>query len=224
MLVITRGVSAGIICLWTALSVWAAPSGVILSGVFGDKAVITFPDGSVRTLKKGGASVNGMRLLSTDSGRSALLEVDGQQVTLTLGSEPVQLAAPRTDLSASSAEQLVLRPDAQGHLFIEGAINDSKVRFLVDTGATLVAISAAQAQQAGIDYRKGQRGVSHTANGSVPTWVVVFPSIRVGNMVLYNVEGAVLENGLSTPLLGMSALKRIEMRPEGGYYLLRKRY
>lgn len=203
-----------------ALSAIAAPE-VTLSGVFGDKAVLTFPDGAVRTLKKGGAAVNGIRLLHTDSGRSARFDIDGEPVVLTLGAAPVQLASAET---TPGLQELRLHPDPRGHINVDGAINDHKVRFIVDTGATLVAISADQAKRAGIDYTKGQRAVSHTANGRVATWTVMFASVRVGNIVLYNVEGAVLESGLSTPLLGMSALKRIEMQRDGNYYVLRKRY
>ncbi len=223
MLVTARNAPVWLACLLTALPVWAAPSGIVLSGVFGDKAVVTFPDGTVRTLKKNAPAIDSVRLLSTDAGGSALVDIDGRQMTLTLGAEPVRLA-PSAASASGGAERLVVRPDSRGHLFADGAINGTKMRFMVDTGATLVAISAADAQRAGIDYRKGQRGISHTANGPVATWTVMFATVRVGDMVLHNVEGAVLENGLTTPLLGMSALKRIEMRPESGYFVLRKRY
>jgi len=222
LLVIRRAGRRLLFSLALIFPVAATPAGFSLSGVFGDRAAVSFPDGSVRTLKKGGRAVKGVRLLSVEEA-SATLEVDGRPLTLMLREKGASVGPLE---GADGAQEIVVHPDSRGHLMVAGAINDQPVNFLVDTGASMVAISAADAARAGIDYRRvGRRGFSNTANGRVPTWGVSLASLRIGDMVLYNVEGAVIESGLTTPpLLGMSALKQFEMRAEGNYYVLRKRY
>jgi len=94
----------------------------------------------------------------------------------------------------------------------------------VDTGATLVSISAAEAQRLGINYLRGRRGGSTVADGrTITTYGIVFDSVTVGDITLLNVEGSVREAG-GPALLGNSFLSRTEMRREGQSLTLTKRY
>jgi aspartyl protease family protein len=95
---------------------------------------------------------------------------------------------------------------------------------LVDTGATMIALSASDAVRLGIDYRKGQPGMVSTANGSAPVYLVKLDTVKIGNIELNQVDALIQENGLPFALLGMSFLNRTEMRREGEQMTLTKRY
>jgi aspartyl protease family protein len=95
---------------------------------------------------------------------------------------------------------------------------------VVDTGATLVALPAADAIRLGIDYKKGQPAFSSTANGVAPIYLVKLDRVKVGDIELTQVEGSVHEGGLPIGLLGMSFLNRTEMRREGQHMTLIKRF
>jgi aspartyl protease family protein len=77
----------------------------------------------------------------------------------------------------------------------------------------------------GVDYRRGQPGRIQTANGAAPAWRVTLDSVTVGDITAYNVEAVVSQaQGLDVALLGMSFLNRTEMRRDGAYMTLTKRY
>jgi aspartyl protease family protein len=202
-------------CLVPAL---AAALDVTLIGLFPGKAVVTVNRGAPRTLAVGQSTPEGVKLISTD-GRSALLEVEGKRLTVEMGQhfETASLTGARRSVT--------LAPDSRGHFVTDGAVNGAHIRFLVDTGATLVAIPAREAARLGIDYRKGSRGISQTANGAIAFWRVTLDSVTLGDVTLTNVEGAVHESaGLDMALLGMSFLGRTEMKREGATLTLTKRY
>ncbi|MDE2297202.1 MAG: retroviral-like aspartic protease family protein, partial [Burkholderiales bacterium] len=103
-------------------------------------------------------------------------------------------------------------------------INGQAVRFLVDTGATLVSMGAAEAERLGLDYRKGQRGVSNTANGQIVAYRVSLASVRVGDVTLYNVDALVGQQPMDYVLLGNSFLTRFQMKRENETMTLVKRF
>ena len=107
-----------------------------------------------------------------------------------------------------------------------GSINRQPVHFMVDTGATWVAMNSHEARRLGIDYRvNGNRSMVSTANGIVPVFLVNLDQVKVGDIVLSNVKGAVLEG--SSPeqiLLGNSFLNRVEMQRSGEMMLLKKKW
>jgi aspartyl protease family protein len=106
----------------------------------------------------------------------------------------------------------------------DALVNGAHVRFLVDTGATLVSIPVAEAIRLGIDYSKGRPGYSILADGRrSASWRVMLDRVTIGDVTLLNVEGAVSQ-GTGTPLLGMSFLGRTELRYEGQNLTLTKRY
>ena len=98
------------------------------------------------------------------------------------------------------------------------------MRFMVDTGATSIAIPAADANRLRIDYQKGRRVSTQTANGVAPAYLVTLDSVRIGGIELNNVEAIVIEQGLAVGLLGNSFLSRTEMRREGQTMTLTKRF
>ena len=98
------------------------------------------------------------------------------------------------------------------------------MRFLVDTGATVIALPASEARRLGIDYRAGKRGMVQTANGPASVYSVKLDSVKVGAIELTLVDAMVIEQGLETPLLGMSFLNRVEMRRDGQTMTLIRRF
>jgi aspartyl protease family protein len=120
---------------------------------------------------------------------------------------------------------VTLTADNRGHFITTGAINGVAVRFLVDTGASLVSMSSAEAKRLGINYTVGQKTFSSTANGVVPTYLVKFDEVRVGDVTVNNVDGMVhVGDTLPIVLLGMSFLNRMEMRRDGERMMLMKRF
>jgi aspartyl protease family protein len=187
-------------------------------GLFPGKAVVTIDGGPIRTLSVGQKTAEGVTLLSSDR-ESAVFDIGGQQKKLNIGQHR---AAPGSSRSSQSA---TLIADPRGHFVVDGQINGGSVRFLVDTGATTIALSSADATRLGIDYRKGERGLMGTANGTTVAYRVKLDTVRVGDIVVNNVDGAVLE-GSSMPfaLLGMSFLNRMEMTRQGQTMVLIKRF
>ena len=191
---------------------------VSMSGSLGDKALLVI-DGVPRTVAAG-ATVQGVKLVSV-TGSDAVVEVKGKRVTLAMGGAQVNLGGAPSDGGGS---QIVLTAGSGGHFFTGGSINGKSVRFLVDTGATYVSMGAAQAQELGVDFSQGQRGVSNTANGQITVYKVKLASVRVGDVQLFDVDGLVSQQPMPAVLLGNSFLTRFQMKRENDTMTLTKRY
>jgi aspartyl protease family protein len=199
----------------------AAPAfaqSVSMSGSLGGKALLII-DGTPRTVATG-TTVQGVKLIAV-TGNDATVEVRGKRQVLALGGSQVNLGGGSSEPGGS---QIVLTAGSGGHFFTAGAINGKAVRFLVDTGATFVSLGAAEAERLGIDYRKGQRTASNTANGPIVAYRVSLASVRVGTVELYNVEALVSQMPLEPMLLGNSFLTRFQMRRENDTMTLVKRF
>ena len=193
---------------------WAASVSVV--GLFKDKAIVSIDGSKPRTLSVG-QTLQGVKLVAADSG-SASFDVDGKRRTLTMGQSFAGGAATGARQSVS------LTADARGHFAAAGSLNGYPVTFMVDTGATAIAINAAEARRIGLDYKAGQATGVGTAAGVVPAWRVKFNTVKVGSITLNQVDGMVVESGLSEPLLGMSFLNRMEMQRDGETMTLIQRY
>jgi aspartyl protease family protein len=195
----------------------AAAQSVSLSGSLGDKASLVI-DGAPRTMAVG-QTLQGVKLLGV-TGSEAVVEFGGQRVTLRLGQAQVNLGGTG---SAGTGSQIVLSASSGGHFVTQGSINGKAVSFLVDTGATHVALSQTVAEQIGLDYRSGQRSLGITANGQVVVYRVTLDTVRIGDVQVYNVEAAVMPAGLERVLLGNSFLTRFQMKLENDKMTLDKR-
>jgi aspartyl protease family protein len=193
---------------------WATSVSVV--GLFKDKAIVSIDGSKPRTLSVG-QTVQGVKLVAADSD-SASFDVDGKRRTLTMG----QSFAGGTTTAAR--QSVSLTADARGHFAAAGSLNGYPVTFLVDTGATVIAIGAAEAKRIGLDYKAGQATGVGTTAGVVPAWRVKFNTVKVGGIMLNQVDGMVVESGLNVPLLGMSFLNRMEMRRDGETMTLIQRY
>jgi aspartyl protease family protein len=196
----------------------AAAIEVNVIGLFPGKAVVVIDRGAPRTISAGQRTPEGVLLIAADS-RSATLEIDGKRQVLELGQHAESAAL------TGALPSVTLAADGSGHFTAEGQVNGSRMRFLVDTGATLVTLPATEAQRAGIDYRRGQQTVSQTANGQMIVYRVRLDTVTLGGMTIRDVDAVVPDGpGLDIALLGMSFLNRMEMRREGANLTLTKRY
>jgi aspartyl protease family protein len=187
-----------------------------LVGVFPGKAAVLVIDGGAPTTVRVGRTAQGVSVLSADE-TQAVVEVAGRRQTLRLG----QYAS---SASADDRQTTTLSADPNGHFFAQGQVNGGSVRFLVDTGATMVSLPGSVADRLGIDYRKGPRGMIQTAAGPTVAFRVKLDEVRLGGIKLQNVDAVVLQNGLGIALLGMSFLNRVEMQRDGQSMILTRRY
>lgn len=192
---------------------------IVVNGLFKDKAIVTI-DGKQRVLKKGKTSPEGALLIESNS-KEAIIEVDGQQQTYKLGSQiGGNFSAP------TEGKKLILAPDSAGMYNVSGSINGSHVSFVVDTGATLVSMNSNVAKKLGIDYKLvGKEGQSYTASGKSKIYIINLKKVKVGDIELRNVKGAVHEGDFPViTLLGMSFLGQLDMKREGRIMELQKKY
>ena len=164
--------------------------------------------------------MQGVRLLSV-SGNEAMVEVQGKRFALRLGEAQVNLGGKGSE---GAGKQIVLTAQSGGHFYAPGTINGKAVRFVVDTGATTVAMSQEEADRLGIDYKSGARGMARTANGVVPAYRASLAAVRIGDVQVHNVEATVLPGPMSFILLGNSFLTRFQMKRENDVLTLDLRY
>lgn len=198
-------------------AVWAAP-GVSLNGSLGPQTALLVINGQVKPVKLG-ERVDGVKLLALDP-RGADIEVDGQRYQLAMGATPVALGRGSSSAGASRA---VLFASGGGHFVTDGSVNGQTVRFMVDTGATLVSLSESEARRLGIEYRKGRRVPFTTANGVVTAHVVNLTRVKIGEVEVYGVDAAIIPAAMPVALLGNSFLNRFNMRRENDTLTLDRR-
>jgi len=205
--------------LFLASASAAATPEIALIGVIGNKAAVLALDGGNPKAVKVGQTWSGIKVLSVDK-THATVEVEGHQRVLQIGQH---YRNANTVVSSSSAS-VTLAADPRGHFFSEGSINGQPMRFLVDTGATMIALPASDATRLGIDYHKGLQGQTRTAGGVVTVYKVTLDSVRLGGIEVSGVDAVVIEQGLDIALLGMSFLNRLDLRQEGRTMTLIKRF
>jgi aspartyl protease family protein len=204
---LTRRALGGLLALTLALGSGAASAqGVVLSGRMGDRALFVV-DGQTVTLRPGERR-DGLRLLGW-AGDEAEVEVAGQRARLRVGGTPTLVggAVPK-----AAAREIVVSAGPGGHFTPAGAINGRPVRFMVDTGATLVALGRDEALRLGLDLSGARVGTSQTANGPVPVQIIVLERVRVGEVEILQVGAAVMPQPMPYVLLGNSFLSRFQMR------------
>ena len=191
---------------------------VSMSGRLGDKALLMI-DGNPRTVAVG-STVQGVKLVSVTAD-AAVVELGGKRITVPMGGAQVNLGGAAN--SEGGGSRIVLTAGSGGHFVTSGAINGRAVEFVVDTGASTVAMSQSDAERIGLKYQEGRRGMANTANGPVPVHRVMPTSVRVGDVQVYNVEALVLPAQMPYVLLGNSFLTRFQMKRENDVMTLEKR-
>ena len=195
----------------------ALAADVVLVGLIGARAIVAINGGAPRTIAIGRKTAEGVLLLGTEKD-SAEFEIDGAKKTLRMGQAYAQAAG-------AGKQSVTLKADSRGHFVTTGSVNGGSVRFLVDTGATLIALPASEARRLGINYTQAPRGTMQTANGVAVAYRVKLDTVKVGEVVVNGVDAVVGENdALGITLLGMSFLNRMEMKRDGDSMTLTKRF
>lgn len=192
----------------------AASVGVV--GLFPGKAVLIIDGAAPKTFSVGSQVTDGIKLLAVTEA-TATLNDHGKRQTLAIGthsSHSIEISNP----------SVTLQSDTLGHFFAPVRINNLSVRMLVDTGASMITLSAQEARRLGIDYQNGRQGFSSTANGRVAVYQVRLDRVKIGDIELSQVDALVQEQGLPFALLGMSFLNRTQMQRDGERMVLTKRY
>lgn len=116
--------------------------------------------------------------------------------------------------------EVLLQQNRAGHYVATGAINDVPVVFLVDTGATDVAVSQNVAERIGLE--KGFRVTVNTANGIAYGWNTILDKVTLGNIEMTAVPATIMPGLGQEALLGMSFLKRLTLIQRGEELLIRQ--
>ena len=186
--------------------------------LFDGKAMLEI-DGRQRLLNAGQRSPEGVLLLAATPDH-AQIEVAGTQHRIgldrSIGASFSPAAAPRS---------LLLAPAGDGHYYVDGAINGTGIRFVIDTGASTIAINRQDARRIGLLYRvDGQPMLVETASGQARAYRVRLKSVKARTIEQKDIEGIVIDGDYpSTALLGQSFLNRLDMTREGVMMELRER-
>ncbi|MCH7742570.1 MAG: TIGR02281 family clan AA aspartic protease [Proteobacteria bacterium] len=182
------------------------------------KAAMLRIDGKALLLKTGQTSPEGVLLVNASS-REATIEYQGIR-TIMLLSDRISSSFQKPDVVTLSVQI-----NNQGQFIAMGSINGRPARFLIDTGANIVAMNSAVAKSLGIDFSGGKKMTATTAGGTVVSREVILDVVQVGEIKVTNVQGAVLEGDFPKEiLLGMSFLKNIKIQKNAGLMVLTSQF
>jgi aspartyl protease family protein len=207
------------VLLLAAACSFAHAQSVMLTGTIGSRAILIVDGGAPKTVAVG-ETFQGVKLLSL-AGEQATVEAGGKRVALRMDT-PVSIGGSAS--GGGGGTRIVLPVSSGGHFMTQGAINGRSVNFMLDTGATSIAMSAADAQRIGLDFSKGQPIRMGTANGIALGYRVRLNSVRVGDVEVYDVEAVVSQQPMPYVLLGNSFISRFSMRRDADQMVLEKRY
>lgn len=199
----------------------AAAPGIAMAGQIGRSKALLMIDGQPVTLAVG-QTRHGVTLRALRDGE-AEVERDGRTALVRQGQAPLRLDAAGSTGDTGSTREIVLPMGAGGHFVTSGAINGRAVRFMVDTGATVVALSAAEAARIGLDLTRSPTVAIGTANGSVEARRVTLSAVTLGGVTVANVAAVVLPAPMAHVLLGNSFLQRFQLRRDNDVMRLRLR-
>jgi len=187
-----------------------------LAGIMGSKAMLMINGGEPQAVPVG-QTVDGVKVLSIQ-GDQATIEVGGKKRPLRVGQHAIGAG------NGDGSDKIIMTADVQGHFFTTGNINGTSVRFLVDTGASMISLGATDARRIGLDFNRGQKALTNTANGQVVVSKVQLDTVRIAGVTLHNVDALIHQNEMPIALLGMSFLNRMEMQRDGSTMTLKKRF
>ena len=208
-LVVALGLAAG--------SLQAAS--VAMSGSMGSKALLIV-NGSAPKALAAGDTHQGVKVISVQGDR-AVIEVQGQRSTVVMGSAPVSVGGGG---GSGGGTEIVLSASTGGHFMAQGSINGRSTVFMVDTGATSIAMSADEARRLGLKFESGEPMYASTANGIVKGHRITLRSVRIQDVEVFDVAAAVLPQPMPHILLGNSFLNRFQMNRQNDTLKLSRRY
>ena len=196
---------------------------VALAGMLGSKALLVVNGTAPKTVAAGDTH-EGVKVISTSSDQ-AVIEQSGKRFTLRLGDAPVHMGTAKSNgMSGGKGSKIILTASSGGHFMTAGQINGRAVQFMVDTGATTVAMGALDAERAGLNYKSGQPVMMSTANGVTQGYRIKLDSVRVGDVEVFDVDAVVTPQAMPFMLLGNSFLTRFQMLRDNDQLTLTRKY
>lgn len=190
---------------------------VALAGMLGSKALLVVDAHPPRAVGAGD-EFQGVKVIAVLK-EEATVEVKGERRILRLGEAPVRVGGR----SGTSGRRIVLTADSRGHFVNSGTINGKVMQYMVDTGASTVAIGRSDADRMGLNYQNGQPVRMGTANGVGQGWRMKLDSVRVGDVEVFGVEAIVTSQPMPYVLLGNSFLNEFQMTRSNDQMVLEKR-
>ena len=200
---------------------WITPGaanaqGVALAGMLGNKALLVVGTSPPKAVGVGDVH-QGVKLIAV-SREDATVEVNGTRSTLRLGESPVSVGT-----RSSSGKRVVLMADSRGHFVNSGTINGRVMQYMVDTGASTIAIGRADADRMGLSYQSGVPVRMNTANGVAQGWRIQLDSVRLGEVEVLGIEAIVTPQPMPYVLLGNNFLTQFQMTRINDQMVLEKR-
>lgn len=212
-----------------ACAVAAHAQSVAMTGSMGSKALLVVNGGAPKALAAGDVH-QGVKVLAVGADQ-ATVEVGGKRQTVSLGGAPVSVGGGGVGVGGgggggggAQGSQIVLSASSGGHFITLGSINGRSTQFMVDTGATSVALGPDDARAMGIDYEKAPRSMGSTANGTIMIYRVKLRSVRIQDVEVYDVDAVVVPQGMPHVLLGNSFLTRFQMKRDNDVLTLTRRF
>lgn len=202
----------------TAGGAWG--QSVALTGVLGSKALLVI-DGSAPKALAVNESHREVRLLQI-SGDTAVVDIKGRRQTVRLGDAPVSVGSRGGTGGAARSGRLVLIADSRGHFIDRGYINGKTMQYMVDTGASTIAIGRADADRMGLPYEQGVPVLMRTANGTAQGWRIKLDTVKLGEMEVYGMDAVVAPQSMPYVLLGNNLLTQFQMTRRGNEMVLEK--
>ena len=191
-----------------------------------------------RTLAVGEEAEEGLKYIGMSEAGMVLIEQEDSVTEYPMGyvyrNAPAETVA-KIDEKPKELASIRIYPDRMGMYFTRGFVNSRRVQFLVDTGATSVAMNSSDAQRLGISYQRGRKVPVSTASDVVQAFEVTLDTLKLGQIELQRVRALVIEGEQpseillgedfagSEILLGMSALRGLDIIRQDGYMELRER-
>ena len=195
---------------------WARAQAVALAGMLGSKALLVV-DANPPKAVGAGDEFQGVKVIAVTK-EEATVEIGGARRTLRLGEAPVSVGA-----RSGSGKRIVLMADSRGHFVNTGTINGRVMQYMVDTGASTIAIGRNDADRMVLNYRNGEPVRMNTANGVAQGWRIRLDSVRLGDVEVLGVEAIVTPEPMPYVLLGNSFLTQFQMTRINDQMVLEKR-
>jgi len=202
-------VSIGILLSTT---LWADT--LVVKALFSNKAMVSINGKNVMLTKD--RPVDGYRLVSADS-FEAVIEYKGKQSRYTINGQPIQSNYP----AAEKAISLTIWPNKRGLYVTTGSINGVGTEFLIDTGASVIAMNTNHASALNIAPEEGRNIGVETASGHLLGKSVKLKSVQIGGIIVNGVDAVILPGKYPKKvLLGMTFLQNVDMQRKGTAILL----
>jgi aspartyl protease family protein len=139
-----------------------------------------------------------------------------------VGIESTDTVEAGLDAERRSGDATELKRHGDGHYYANVEVNDTNIRFLVDTGASSIALTADDAEEIGLSWDEDElRKVGRGVGGEVYGKPVVLSSVQLGELSASNVDAVIIPEGLHVSLLGQSFLsKATTLKIENGKMLI----